>query len=126
MSPDDGRGDDAPTTHSESVQHELVQLRRAVAQLREQQAALALSSHAPVSPKGVPTISCGACNLTLAYIDLADGEVRVRIGGMLVFVQLTEHGHLTMTCPACYRYESVKGSEVAALVRDINAKAASG
>lgn len=102
-----------------------MQLRRTVAKLAEQQAATALSVHAPFAPKGVPTITCGGCGLTLAYIDLADAEVRLRVGGMLVFVQLTEGGHLTMTCPACVRYESVKGSEVVQLVKDVRAKAES-
>lgn len=110
------RGDDA-------LWHELMQLRRTVAKLAEQQAATALSVHAPFAPKGVPTITCGGCGLTLAYIDLADAEVRLRVGGMLVFAQLTEGGHLTMTCPACVRYESVKGSEVVQLVKDVRAKA---
>jgi len=113
----------ASSPSTDAVRHEVMELRRAVAKLTEQQAAMALSGHAPFSPKGVPTITCGACGLTLAYIDLIDAEVRLRVGGMLVFAQLTERGHMTLTCPACVRYESVKGSEVVELVNDVKAKA---
>lgn len=112
------------TPSGDALRHDLTQLRRTVAKLAEDHAALALRVHAPVVPSGVPTITCGACGLTLAFIDLSDAEVRLRVGGMLVFVQLTEHGHLTMTCPACARYESVKGSDVHQLVRDVREQAA--
>jgi hypothetical protein len=114
---------EAPSPSMDAMRREVMELRRSVAKLTEQQAAMAISGHAPFAPKGVPTITCGGCGLTLAYIDLIDAEVRLRVGGMLVFVQLTERGHMTLTCPACVRYESVKGSEIVELVNDVKAGA---